>query len=126
MPGRGSRGKLLRSFPPLPPPLEIAARFPHSHSFDDDDPETPATQNRKEPSGPLTPILQAHPSMRIWYWRRKTGDTSGRVTHRADARTSDRSFLDFSRVRCDCGARRGTPGNPYVREKPANTPLAGL
>ena len=60
---RNSR-KLLRSFPPLPPPLEIAARFPHSHSFDYGDLQTHPTQNRKEPSGHSTPILQAHPSMR--------------------------------------------------------------
>ena len=60
---RNSR-KLLRSFPPLPPPLEIAARFPHSHSFDYGDLQTHPTQNRKEPSGHSTLILQAHPSMR--------------------------------------------------------------
>jgi hypothetical protein len=64
MPGGGSRGKLLRSFPPLPPPLEIAARFPHSHSFGYGDIQTHPTENRKEPSGHSTLILQAHPSMR--------------------------------------------------------------
>jgi len=60
---RNSR-KLLRSFPPLPPPLEIAARFPHSHSFDYGDLQTHPTQDRKEPGGHSTLILQAHPSMR--------------------------------------------------------------
>jgi hypothetical protein len=32
MTGRGSPGKPQSGFPPLPPPLEIASRFPHSHS----------------------------------------------------------------------------------------------
>src|SRR5436305_12312388 len=35
MTGRGRRGKPTPGFPPRPPPLEIAARFPHSHSRDD-------------------------------------------------------------------------------------------
>ena len=29
---RGKGGKPTPSFPPFPPPLEIATRFPHSHS----------------------------------------------------------------------------------------------
>ena len=29
---RGKPGKPKAGFPPFPPPLEIAARFPHSHS----------------------------------------------------------------------------------------------
>ena len=32
---RGKPGKPKAGFPPFPPPLEIAARFPHSHRFDD-------------------------------------------------------------------------------------------
>ena len=36
MAGRGSHGKPRGGFPPLPPPLEIAARFPHSHRLDDE------------------------------------------------------------------------------------------
>ena len=32
---RGKPGKPKSGFPPFPPPLEIASRFPHSHSFDD-------------------------------------------------------------------------------------------
>ena len=35
MPVRGKPGKPKPGFPPFPPPLEIAPRFPHSHSFDD-------------------------------------------------------------------------------------------
>lgn len=31
MPGHGSGGKPKAGFPPLPQPLEIAGRFPHSH-----------------------------------------------------------------------------------------------
>src|SRR6202035_1134499 len=31
---RGKPGKPKTGFPPFPPPLEIAARFPHSHRFD--------------------------------------------------------------------------------------------
>ena len=36
MTGRGKRGKPKAGFPLFPPPLEIATRFPHSHSLDDD------------------------------------------------------------------------------------------
>jgi hypothetical protein len=36
MPGRGKRGKPRSGFPPFPPPLEIAPRFPHSHRLDGD------------------------------------------------------------------------------------------
>jgi hypothetical protein len=75
MPGRGSRGKLLRSFPPLPPPLEIAARLPHSHSSDDETYTYP-TENRKETSGHSTPILQAHSSVRIWPGSRALAPTT--------------------------------------------------
>jgi len=32
---RGKPGKPTPGFPPFPPPLEIAPRFPHSHRFDD-------------------------------------------------------------------------------------------
>src|ERR1700746_3213696 len=32
---RGKPGKPTPGFPLFPPPLEIAARFPHSHRFDD-------------------------------------------------------------------------------------------
>ena len=35
MPGRGKRGKPTTGFPLFPPPLEIAARFPHSHRPDE-------------------------------------------------------------------------------------------
>lgn len=35
MPGRGKRGKPTPGFPLFPPPLEIAARFPHSHRPDE-------------------------------------------------------------------------------------------
>ena len=35
MAGRGKRGKPNNGFPLFPPPLEIAARFPHSHRLDD-------------------------------------------------------------------------------------------
>lgn len=35
MTARGSHGKPQDGFRPLPPPLEIAARFPHSHRLDD-------------------------------------------------------------------------------------------
>src|SRR5580692_1250908 len=31
---RGKPGKPKTGFPPFPPPLEIAARFPHSQRFD--------------------------------------------------------------------------------------------
>ena len=34
MTGRGKRGKPKTGFPPFPPPLEIAPRFPHSHRLD--------------------------------------------------------------------------------------------
>src|ERR1700687_4637930 len=34
MTGYGKRGKPNPGFPPFPQPLEIAARFPHSHSPD--------------------------------------------------------------------------------------------
>jgi hypothetical protein len=33
MPGPGKRGKPKAGFPRFPPPLEIAPRFPHSHSL---------------------------------------------------------------------------------------------
>jgi hypothetical protein len=36
MPDGGHRGKPTPGFPPCPPPLEIATRFPHSHSLGDD------------------------------------------------------------------------------------------
>ena len=36
MTGRGSPGKPQDGFPPLPPPLEIATRFPHSPRLDDE------------------------------------------------------------------------------------------
>jgi hypothetical protein len=36
MTGGGKPGKPNAGFPSFPPPLEIASRFPHSHSFDDD------------------------------------------------------------------------------------------
>src|ERR1019366_3371133 len=35
MTGGGKPGKPKSGFPPFPPPLEIALRFPHSHSFND-------------------------------------------------------------------------------------------
>jgi hypothetical protein len=35
MPGHGRGGKPKAGFPPRPQPLEIAARFPHSHSRDE-------------------------------------------------------------------------------------------
>ena len=53
MTGGGKRGKLQSGFPLFPPPLEIAARFPHSHRIDDEVPlarHEPRTPNyRKEP-----------------------------------------------------------------------------
>ena len=49
---RHSMEKLRCSFSPLPPPLEIATRFPHSHSFDFGT-YTQASRNGKEPSGLL-------------------------------------------------------------------------
>ena len=53
MTGRGKRGKPKGGFPLFPPPLEIAARFPHSHRLDDEVPlarHEPRTPNyRKEP-----------------------------------------------------------------------------
>jgi hypothetical protein len=55
MPGRGSRGKPPGGFPPLPPPLEIAARFPHSHSHDQSDPIL-RNQKRKETQLRLDPV----------------------------------------------------------------------
>ena len=36
MTGGGKRGKPKAGFPLFPPPLEIATRFPHSHSLADD------------------------------------------------------------------------------------------
>jgi hypothetical protein len=36
MPGGEKGGKPNPGFPPFPPPLEIAPRFPHSHRPDDD------------------------------------------------------------------------------------------
>jgi hypothetical protein len=35
MPARGKPGNPTPGFPPFPPPLEIAARFPHFHTHDD-------------------------------------------------------------------------------------------
>jgi putative transposase len=35
MPARGKPGNPTAGFPPFPPPLEIALRFPHSHTHDD-------------------------------------------------------------------------------------------
>jgi len=53
MTGRGKRGKPKGGFPLFPPPLEIAARFPHSHRPGDEVPSLrhePRTPNyRKEP-----------------------------------------------------------------------------
>ena len=53
MTGRGKRGKPKTVSPLFPPPLEIAARFPHSHRLDDEVPlarHEPRTPNyRKEP-----------------------------------------------------------------------------
>jgi hypothetical protein len=62
MTGRGKRGKPTTGFPLFSPPLEIAMRFPHSHSLYDG----PVLYKLK--STERTPVrsapLQAHPSMR--------------------------------------------------------------
>ena len=70
MTGRGKRGKTKDGFPLFPPPLEIAARFPHSHRLDNEvsypDHAPPAANLRKEPLlGPGYPgaPLQAHLSI---------------------------------------------------------------
>ena len=46
MPDRGKPGNPTPGFPPFPPSLEIAARFPHSHTHDDSLIINRETQNR--------------------------------------------------------------------------------
>jgi hypothetical protein len=104
MPCRGSDGKLRCSFPPLPPPLEIASRFPHSHSLDDEDACPIQLHNRKEPSGHSTPILQAHPSMRIcWHGNRKLCATA--PSQKAKAQHGRMSLLSSRAGRGAAGHR---------------------
>ena len=52
MPGGGKRGKPNCGFPPFPPPLEIATRFPHSHSPDDRFPVSKKTNSERTRSYP--------------------------------------------------------------------------
>src|SRR5947207_7220990 len=47
MTGYGKRGKPNPGFPPFPQPLEIAARFPHSHSPDDESLYQKTTQEKE-------------------------------------------------------------------------------
>ena len=61
MTGRGKRGKPNPGFPLFPPPLEIAARFPHSHRLDDE-PLVPDPNHRHqtaERSPYLAPVVSA-------------------------------------------------------------------
>jgi hypothetical protein len=65
MTGRGKRGKPNPGFPLFPPPLEIAARFPHSHRLDDE-PLVPDPNHRHqtlERSPYLVPVIS--PSFRL-------------------------------------------------------------
>jgi hypothetical protein len=45
MPAAGKLGNPIPAFPPFPPSLEIAARFPHSHTYDDSSYNQSETQN---------------------------------------------------------------------------------
>ena len=65
MTGRGKRGKPNPGFPLFPPPLEIVARFPHSHRLDDE-PLVPDPNHRHqtlERSPYLVPVIS--PSFRL-------------------------------------------------------------
>ena len=61
MTGRGKRGKPNTGFPLFPPPLEIAARFPHSHRLDDESfVPTPNHRHRIVERSPyLVPVISA-------------------------------------------------------------------
>jgi hypothetical protein len=52
MPARGKPGKPEAGFPPFPPALEIASRFPHSHIFD----EGYTLINKQQPHGIATNV----------------------------------------------------------------------
>ena len=82
MTGRGSRGKPQGGFPPLPPPLEIAARFPHSHRLDDErlcflkNPKKGAPGTHQPDS-----FLQAHPWIGKCFWPLRLPARSEQPTH---------------------------------------------
>ena len=61
MTGRGKRGKPNTGFPLFPPPLEIAARFPHSHRLDDESLVRPSNHRHRivERSPCLVPVISA-------------------------------------------------------------------
>ena len=61
MTGRGKRGKPNTGFPLFPPPLEIAARFPHSHRLDDESLVRPSNHRHRivERSPYLVPVISA-------------------------------------------------------------------
>jgi len=66
MTGYGKRGKPNPGFPRFPQPLEIAARFPHSHSPDYQSFMLQKHPKKGDPAADrFTPRLQAHCSMRI-------------------------------------------------------------
>jgi hypothetical protein len=51
MPGGGKPGKPKPGFPRFPPPLEIAARFPHFHRANDVFPAKTEPKNQRKETG---------------------------------------------------------------------------
>jgi hypothetical protein len=54
MPARAKPGNPSPGFPTFPPSLEIAARFPHSHTHDDSSYNQSGTQNRPRKLLPMS------------------------------------------------------------------------
>jgi hypothetical protein len=59
MPAREKPGNPTPGFPPFPPSLEIAARFPHSHTHDHSSYNQSGTQNGLRKVLPMFPVGQA-------------------------------------------------------------------
>jgi hypothetical protein len=83
MPAREKPGNPTPGFPTFPPSLEIAARFPHSHTHDDSSYNQSGTQNR------LRKLLPMSSDRSVTYvpGRTSASPVPPRDTPRADVRT---------------------------------------
>src|SRR5216683_2083040 len=115
MPAGGKPGNPKAGFPPFPPSLEIAARFPHSHMHDDSPYNQSGTQNAVRKVLPMSSdsFVTHVPDRASMSTDRIEHDSLGAVAVPADrlwGAQTQRSLLNFR-----IGVDRFRWGRPVIR-----------